>query len=147
MLQSPGAHLTVASQPVALPRGRRTASDNPQKGVQVFENSGIQAAPAASSPLLAVAPSPSHPLTLSPSPPEKRGLVIERRAGKWVFAGYTDTIKPAGKRPGLQGPIDDAFTSRFLCVRGTGKAWNPATQAWIDATCAASPTNGAATLW
>lgn len=29
-----------------------------------------------------------------------------------------------GKRPGLQGPIDDAFTSPFLCVRGTGKPWN-----------------------
>ena len=38
-----------------------------------------------------------------------------------------------GKRPGLQGPIDDAFTTPFLCVRGTGKAWNPAVQAWSDA--------------
>ena len=35
--------------------------------------------------------------------------------------------------PGLQGPIDDAFTTPFLCVRGTGKAWNPAVQAWADA--------------
>ncbi|HEX3151597.1 MAG TPA: GDSL-type esterase/lipase family protein [Gemmataceae bacterium] len=38
-----------------------------------------------------------------------------------------------GKEPGLQGPIDDAFTHRFLCVRGTGTAWNPAVQAWADA--------------
>lgn len=30
----------------------------------------------------------------------------------------------SGKRPGLQGPIDDAFTEPFLCVRGTGKPWN-----------------------
>jgi hypothetical protein len=30
----------------------------------------------------------------------------------------------------LQGPIDDAFTTPFLCVRGTGTAWNPAVQAW-----------------
>jgi poly(3-hydroxybutyrate) depolymerase len=37
------------------------------------------------------------------------------------------------KRPGLQGPIDDAFTSRFLCVRGTGKPWNPAVDAWAQA--------------
>lgn len=29
-----------------------------------------------------------------------------------------------GKRPGLQGPIDDAFTSPFICVRGTGTPWN-----------------------
>lgn len=28
------------------------------------------------------------------------------------------------KRPGLQGPIDDAFVGSFLCVRGTGKPWN-----------------------
>src|SRR5262249_40165121 len=38
-----------------------------------------------------------------------------------------------GKRPGLQGPIDDAFTAPFLCVRGTGKPWNPDVQAWADA--------------
>jgi hypothetical protein len=36
------------------------------------------------------------------------------------------------KRPGLQGPIDDAFTGRFLCVRGTGTPWSPAVQAWAD---------------
>ena len=34
---------------------------------------------------------------------------------------------------GSQGPIDDAFTAPFLCVRGTGTAWNPAVQAWADA--------------
>ena len=33
----------------------------------------------------------------------------------------------------MQGPIDDAFTTPFLCVRGTGKPWNPAVQAWADA--------------
>ncbi len=33
----------------------------------------------------------------------------------------------------MQGPIDDAFTSPFLCVRGTGRPWNPAVQAWSDA--------------
>ena len=38
-----------------------------------------------------------------------------------------------GKRPGLQGPIDDAFARPFLCVRGTGKAWNPAVASWADA--------------
>jgi hypothetical protein len=34
----------------------------------------------------------------------------------------------------LQGPIDDAFTAPFLCVRGTGQPWNPAVGAWADAT-------------
>jgi hypothetical protein len=33
----------------------------------------------------------------------------------------------------VQGPIDDAFATPFLCVRGTGKLWNPAIQAWADA--------------
>jgi hypothetical protein len=57
-------------------------------------------------------------------------LIFEEKDGKWSQAG-----KPAaeGKRPGLQGPIDDAFTSPFLCVRGTGTPWNPAVQAWGDA--------------
>jgi hypothetical protein len=39
----------------------------------------------------------------------------------------------AGKRPGVQGPIDDAFTAPFLCVRGTGQPWQPAIGAWADA--------------
>jgi hypothetical protein len=37
-----------------------------------------------------------------------------------------------GKRRGLQGPIDDAFTSPFLCIRGTGKPWNPHVGRWAD---------------
>ncbi len=35
-----------------------------------------------------------------------------------------DQPKKSGKYPGRQGPIDDAFTQPFLCVRGTGKPWN-----------------------
>ena len=37
------------------------------------------------------------------------------------------------KHPALQGPIDDAFTGPFLCVRGTGTPANPKVQAWADA--------------
>ena len=37
------------------------------------------------------------------------------------------------KRPGLQGPIDHAFTGSFLCVRGTGRPQHPDVQAWADA--------------
>ena len=33
---------------------------------------------------------------------------------------------------GLQGPIDDAFTEAFLCVRGTGKPWHEAVQRHAD---------------
>lgn len=38
-----------------------------------------------------------------------------------------------GKRRGLQGPIDDAFTAPFLCVRGTGTPWSPAAGRWTSA--------------
>lgn len=60
-------------------------------------------------------------------------VVIGRRDGKWTYLGDLDAAMPKGKSPGLQGPIDDAFTRPFLCVRGTGQAWNPKVQAWSDA--------------
>lgn len=59
--------------------------------------------------------------------------VFARHDGRWNFEGDKATVKSTGKRPGLQGPIDDAFTSPFLCVRGTRKGWNPGVQAWADA--------------
>ena len=62
-----------------------------------------------------------------------RPVILERRAGKWESLGATDPAALPGKRPGLQGPIDDAFARPFLCVRGTGKPWNPAVGAWADA--------------
>ncbi len=37
------------------------------------------------------------------------------------------------KRPGLTGPIDDAFGTKFLCVRGTGRPWNAQVQNYTDA--------------
>jgi poly(3-hydroxybutyrate) depolymerase len=63
----------------------------------------------------------------------KRTVVVGRRAEKWVYLGSLDTVALDEKRPGLQGPIDDAFTAPFLCVRGTGTAWNPAVKAWSEA--------------
>lgn len=58
--------------------------------------------------------------------------VIEKRKGSWAYSGELDSVALTGKRPGLQGPIDDAFARPFLCVRGTGKAWNPAVGSWAD---------------
>jgi pimeloyl-ACP methyl ester carboxylesterase len=60
-------------------------------------------------------------------------LVVERGAGGWRIAGRDDSPARTGKRPGLQGPIDDAFTEPFLCVRGTGQPWHPAVQAHAEA--------------
>jgi dienelactone hydrolase len=59
--------------------------------------------------------------------------VIGRRDGKWVYQGNRSYSFGSAKEPEMQGPIDDAFRLRFLCVRGTGRAWNPAVQAWADA--------------
>lgn len=66
-----------------------------------------------------------------------RGVVLVRKDGRWRSAGTRrsgeSTAKLGGKRPGIQGPIDDAFTRRFLCVRPTGKPWNPRVGAWAEA--------------
>jgi pimeloyl-ACP methyl ester carboxylesterase len=112
MLQQPGTRLTVGGQPVPLPAARQRdegARDGEDRDGRREPSPGVRA----------VVPA--------------RGLVIERHNGRWRFTGFTEQVRPAGKRPGLQGPIDDAFTSRFLCVRGTGKPWSAAVQAWADA--------------
>jgi len=49
-----------------------------------------------------------------------------RAVGRFKFAGLA-------KRPGLQGPIDDAFINRFLMVRPTGPALSPLADKWTAA--------------
>jgi hypothetical protein len=61
---------------------------------------------------------------------DKKAAVFEERDGRWE---PVNEPSGEGKRPGLQGPIDDAFASPFLCVRGTGTPWNDAVQKWADA--------------
>lgn len=70
-------------------------------------------------------PLPSH------SPAD--ALVFKQNGGIWTCEGPLDSKTLPGKRPGLQGPIDDAFASPFLCVRSTGKPWNPEIQSWAEA--------------
>lgn len=56
--------------------------------------------------------------------------VLYLKTGRgWSVVSYDDTRvfdenKDLLKRHGLQGPIDDAFMSSFLCVKGTGKPWS-----------------------
>jgi hypothetical protein len=59
-----------------------------------------------------------------------RTVVVEQKDGRWSVA---QNVAAEGKRPGLQGPIDDAFASPFLCVLGTGKPWNEGVQKWAEA--------------
>jgi pimeloyl-ACP methyl ester carboxylesterase len=60
-------------------------------------------------------------------------FVFTRAQGRWLCEERVEPVALPGKTPGLQGPIDDAFASPFLCVRGTGKPWNPAVQHWAEA--------------
>lgn len=49
-------------------------------------------------------------------------------------AGWRPTTSRSqglGKRPGLQGPIDDAFLDRFLVVTPTGSSTNPKLDEWV----------------
>jgi hypothetical protein len=70
---------------------------------------------------------------------------FRKEDGKWVWRN-PPRINDIGELPpgavpetdpsrGWQWlmPIDYAFAGRFLCVRGTGKPWNPAVGAWADA--------------
>lgn len=71
-------------------------------------------------------------------PLEGAGRVYLTRTGKgWRQLAGDDSLFHTGKRPGLQGPVDDAFGSRFLCVRGTGQPWHEPVQKWADARLAA----------
>ena len=65
-------------------------------------------------------------------PPRKdsESLVFSQSNGIWSCDGSRSSATLTGKQPGLQGPIDDAFVTPFLCVRGTGKSWNENADAW-----------------
>ena len=62
---------------------------------------------------------------------------LVRRSKFWKLLSNEETaafLDPAKlrKRHDLQGPIDDAFTGPFLCVRGTGQPWSPGHQAYAE---------------
>lgn len=70
-----------------------------------------------------------------PLPPHQTtdALVFTKTGDSWRSDGSRKEIKLTGKQPGLQGPIDDAFATPFLCVRGTGKPWNATVNIWAAA--------------
>lgn len=55
-------------------------------------------------------------------------LYLEKTAKGWMSVVpakiQTDRVRRPQKAVRLQGPIDDAFMERFICVRGTGTPWN-----------------------
>ncbi len=60
---------------------------------------------------------------------DQRSACFKETDGTWA---QSRPLVTEGKRPGVQGPIDDAFSSRFLCVLGTGTPWNEDVQTWAD---------------
>src|SRR5205085_1293198 len=63
-------------------------------------------------------------------------VYLQRQGDRWAAVLPQRLVTEQGRKPqkaqGLQGPIDDAFTDAFLCVRGTGPAWHEATQRYAD---------------
>jgi len=64
-------------------------------------------------------------------------LYLEKVGDHWQAVLPEKLITARVRRPqktsGLQGPIDDVFTARFLCVRGTGTPWHEATGRYAEA--------------
>lgn len=63
---------------------------------------------------------------LAPTGPELR---FHRAGDRWQ-PGPASGLR---KRPGLTGPVDDAFFASFLFVRPTGRPFHPAVGAWVEA--------------
>jgi dienelactone hydrolase len=64
-------------------------------------------------------------------------IYLERQDGRWRATLpekiNTDQVRKPQKVQGQQGPIDDAFMSPFLCVRGSRAAWHEATDEYVRA--------------
>lgn len=54
---------------------------------------------------------------------------LMRREGRWVAADDDRTLR---KRPGLQGPIDDALMDSFLFVLPSGQSNDPVVDRWVE---------------
>lgn len=68
---------------------------------------------------------------------DRYSIFLSRSKSQWRILEPGDLTKELDRNPekyaGLQGPIDDAFATGFVCVTGTGKPWHDATQAFVDA--------------
>lgn len=64
-------------------------------------------------------------------------LYLSKKNGKWKQVLPQRLATDRGRNPqkmtGLTGPIDDAFCDGFVCLRGTGKGWHEATEAYAKA--------------
>lgn len=63
---------------------------------------------------------------------EPRSIPIARTASGWQIDSAGPEPNQLRKRHNLQGPIDDAFTQPFVCVKGTSAPWNADHQKWAE---------------
>lgn len=56
---------------------------------------------------------------------------LSKTDGQWRLTAPGD-LPPLRKKPGLQGPIDDALMDSFVFVRPTSKGWHSNTDAWVQ---------------
>jgi predicted esterase len=68
---------------------------------------------------------------------EQLHVYLEKRGGRWASVLperlLTERLRVPQKTAGLQGPIDDAFMTSFLCVYGKGRPWHEATRRYAEA--------------
>ena len=67
---------------------------------------------------------------------DKPVLLLEKTGDTWARA--TQALSP-GKRPGLTGPVDDAFVDSFVFVRPTGKPLNTKVGNWVGSELSTIP--------
>ena len=70
---------------------------------------------------------------VAPPPQSDRSWTAHFRSvnGRWYPVDEPFAPAPT-KRPGLQGPIDDAFLSKFIVVRPTGTPMHASTGRWVE---------------
>ncbi len=60
--------------------------------------------------------------------PKQRNYLVKEKNDSWALA---DAVAPFRKRPGVSGPIDDAFINPVLIVLPSGKSWSPKVEKWM----------------
>jgi pimeloyl-ACP methyl ester carboxylesterase len=70
-------------------------------------------------------------------PDQPQHVYLQRRGKEWSAVLPQFLLTQAARHPrksaSLHGPIDDAFTDNFLCVRGTTPSWHKTTGRYVEA--------------
>lgn len=61
-----------------------------------------------------------------------KSIVLTKTADGWKHETEAPDASKLRKKPGLQGPIDDAFLEPFLVVLPSGKSSHAAVQRWVE---------------